>query len=244
MKKNWYVIFAFIAIILVGFSYAINFYFVLDYSISNKSIHWAELGTYFGGVLTPILNFIAILLLIRSLDVQKVSNEKLELQIKATEKSEKVKSFEVTFFQMISSQKQYFESFSLNLSETRSVKSFQATEYIESLVIGLREQHSSDKKIKCVLEKLDKSDQLYSLLRSFFIVVKLVDKKLSCENGFTQEDRLEYIETLINFTDFNQIHLILICCQFLTDYYPVQYLRENDDFINVMNQLELSFDNY
>lgn len=65
---------------------------------------WGQFGDFMGGVLNPILSFISICLLIRSVTLQVQSNSTLKQEIKRQELLEDYKKFEVRFFCLIESQ--------------------------------------------------------------------------------------------------------------------------------------------
>jgi hypothetical protein len=110
---NNYVISATIIIISVFLLYFIRFYVILEYKISDDPSVWGQLGDYTGGIINPILSFISIILLIKSLTIQTEANISLRNEIKNNEKTEKLRSFETLFFNMINSQKELFNCFKI-----------------------------------------------------------------------------------------------------------------------------------
>jgi hypothetical protein len=84
---------------------------------------------------------------------------------------------------------------------------------------------------------------VYSVVRAFYVTVQMVSEKLADRNGFDFVDRRDRLMTLINFTDFAQLRLVLICLQFMS-YPSTKYLRENIDFLAVLGELELKLDSY
>jgi len=101
---NKYIIAAAIAITFVVLSYIYNFYCVLSYSISNDTAVWGQLGDYTGGLLNPILSFITLVLLIKSLSLQNEANLALRKELKNNEKTAKLRLFETQFFNMLNAQ--------------------------------------------------------------------------------------------------------------------------------------------
>ena len=81
------------------------------------------------------------------------------------------------------------------------------------------------------------------MVRSFYIAVKIVTDKLSEEQGFDSHDRLVHLQTLINFTDFSQLRLILIIIQFM-NFKSVQYLKTNAEFNEVLNEVGLNYNSW
>jgi len=246
-----YVIAAIAAIFLVVIFYVARFYFSLGYDISDKPSEWAALGDYLGGVLGPALSFISIVLLIKSLRLQNSANNSLREDLKNSERTEKLRSFEALFFNMIESQKELFKCLSIS-SEGNGESGFRGVEavlWIERAVERLREtdelgtKEESAAAVRQLLEDIDVTDQIFGLTRAFYIIVKLINERLSDDRGFSVEDRKSHILALVNFTDYAHLRLMLICVQFMTRP-SVDYLRDNDDFVDVVNEVGLGFNLY
>ncbi|HEY6436916.1 MAG TPA: hypothetical protein VIY47_10010, partial [Ignavibacteriaceae bacterium] len=90
MKIKAYIIFAATLIVIVYLIYWFRFYVALDYEASKDPAVWGQLGDYVGGVLNPLLSFISIVLLIKSLVLQYEANSNLKIEIKNSEKTEKL----------------------------------------------------------------------------------------------------------------------------------------------------------
>jgi hypothetical protein len=88
------------------------------------------------------------------------------------------------------------------------------------------------------IEALDDNDEIYSVIRTFCIMVKNVNNKISDANGFTLEDRTEFYEMLINFTDYALFRLVLICIKYL-DYSSLDILK-SEEFNTVINMVGAS----
>ena len=78
---NKYIIAAAVTIALVVASYVIHFYIFLGYDLSQDTSVWAQFGDFFGGVLNPMLNFLALVLLIKSLSLQNAANASLRKEL-------------------------------------------------------------------------------------------------------------------------------------------------------------------
>jgi len=247
MKIKTYIISAVILVLFVFLSYWIQFYVVLDYKISKDAADWGQLGDYVGGVLNPLLGFISIVLLIKSLVLQYEANSNLKIEIKNNEKTEKLRSFEVLFFNLISSQKNLFDSFRVNFKASGSAVSqltgVKAVIEIEKKIEEIRQAGGGNSEITNYLTDIDADDQIFGLSRAFYIAVMIITDKLSDANGFSSEDRGTHFKALINFTDFAQLRLIMISVQFL-DFESVKYLRSSDEFAKVVNELGLSYELY
>lgn len=238
---NKYVIAALLAILIVGLSYFVHFYWQLHYEVSNDSTQWADLGSYFGGMLSPILSFLAMILLIKSLSLQNEANLSLQKQLENTEITERLKSFEVLFFNMVNSQKDMFDSLEIRfeLGEEKIIKvGHEAVLFIEEMVEAFENKKVSEQEIAHFINEIDFRDSIYSLTRVFFILVKMVSEKLNDECGFNKNDRTAHFETLINFTDFSQLRLMLICMRYVKSA-PVKYLNEHKEFNDVAQNLKL-----
>ncbi len=206
------------AIALAWLSYWYNFSYLHSYEISTKPGDWGVLGDFLGGVLNPILTFFTIVLLVSSLNLQRESNNHLKSEIEKNEHFEKVRAFESRFFNMIDSQKVLFESFKLSFLNNGEVDvkySSAAVSELEDLILQLKEAKASVSQIKGAIESFDDNDAIYSVTRTFCIIVKTIDGKISEQNGFTLADKKELYETLINFTDYSLFKLVLICTKYL-----------------------------
>jgi hypothetical protein len=243
---NRYVVVSAVLICLVLFSYFAQFYLKLHYVVSDDPEQWGQLGDYIGGVLNPLLSFVSIVLLIRSLSIQLEANKELRLEVEVAKKTEKLRSFEMQLFNMLDSQKTYFDSFRLDADVGGTVVRLSGGEAvirIEDDVEELRGAGSDSLPVIEYLERVDSADRLYGLTRIFYNMVKIVDEKLSDSNGFTDEDRSSHYLTIINFTDFSLLRLIMMSAQFM-DYASTSYLKSNDGFNIVLHSVGLSYDLY
>lgn len=243
---NRYIIAATLFILVVFASYFINFYVVLGYRVSDDSAIWGQLGDYAGGMLNPLLSFIAIVLLIKSLTLQNEANISLRTELQNSEKTEKLRSFEALFFNMINSQKDLFESFIIeSLTEEGEIQliGVKAVMKIEDEIEKIRDRGGSDEDVREYLDNIDKSDQIFGLSRAFYIMVMMVTEKLSDSESFSAEDRKAHFLTLVNFTDFAQLRLIMICIQFMS-FESTKYLRSSIEFKAVIEELRLGYELY
>jgi hypothetical protein len=229
MTSKRIVLFAFSILALTWIAYWYNFGFLQDQGISKTANEWALLGDFLGGVLNPILTFLTILILIQSLTLQKNENDK-------TKQFEKIRSFELHFFNMIDSQKVLFNNLRLrfNANDIVVIKTAgSAVISLEDIVIHLKDNGKTSEDIKLAIESFDHDDSIYSATRTFAIIAKLVQKKLSNEHGFSTVERKEYYEILLSYTDFSLIRLILITMKYLKNA-QVSALQENIEFIETL----------
>lgn len=243
---NKYSISAIIAIAIVALSYIYKFYYVLNYSISNDTAVWAQLGDYAGGLLNPVLSFISIILLIKSLTLQNEANLALRKELKNNKKTDKLRAFENQFFNMLDSQNKYFKSFKIQiLQDEDCIDLFgaEAVIEIEEVIEEIREQNKKTEDIVNFLDGVDSNDQLFGVTRTFYILVKIISDQLSDDNGFSRQERESHMLTLINFTDFPVLRLIMISMQFL-DYKSVEYLKESVEFNSTLSEVGIGWDLY
>lgn len=207
-----------------GFYY---FNFGINGTLSQSSEVWGQFGDYVGGVVNPLLGFITIYLLIQSLTLQREANTTLITQIKAQEKLEDFKKFELRFFSLIEAQDVNFNKLKIltvkdtaedneasnvaNLKlapEIIKLKGSDAVNYIdENLGVLVRANVSSAEIIEW-LDNLDMDDHFFSIARRFYLVVKLIDDKT------IDEERDEQYEALLNLTDMKILVLIIIICHY------------------------------
>lgn len=242
---NRYIVIAILLIVSVCSSYVLNFYFKLGYVISDKPDAWGQLGDFIGGLINPILSFMSFVFIIKSLNLQNEANLELREEVKSTRKTEKLRSFETQLFHMIGSQRASFESFKVN--EVLDEKVWERCEVeaviaIEAEVQRLRASFGDDVVIG-YLEAVDPKDQIYGLTRIFYNMVKMISEKLSDSHGFCLEDRKSHYLTLINFTDFALLRLIMMIAQFM-DYPSTEYLKNNLEFSSVLDEIGLNYSHY
>lgn len=243
---NRYVIAAAISILGVAAAYWYQFAIVLGYGISADGAAWENFGSYVGGVAGPIVSFISLFFIVQSLRLQNEANEALKNELKGNEKSEKLKSFSALFFNMIESQKTLLEKFKIPFSENGvsiSRRGVDAIMKIEDDVAELRRIGGSDESIKQYVKDLDVSDQIFGILRAFYISIKMVSEKLSNTEGFSRAEREDYFNTLLNFTDFAQLRLIVMGMQFI-DCTASNYLSNNNEFVSVLSDAGITLPLY
>lgn len=249
---NWYLFAAVTYIVTVVLIYIVKFCGLFgDGSVDDFAI-WGQFGDYFGGSLNPILSFISVMLLINSLKLQNKSlrlqnqaNSDLRIQLDENRKAEKIRVFDTLFFNLIDAQTKLFENFEINFSskEFQKKEGINAFTYIEDRVIFLRETCSGNEEITEFLTAIDSKDQIYSILRGFSTAVKLITENLTEKEGFSFKDRRDHLTTLINFTNFSQIKLILMAAQFL-DYYGAEYLKSSEDLKLVLSEMDIELELY
>ncbi|TCW80669.1 hypothetical protein C5O80_27060 [Burkholderia sp. SRS-46] len=107
----------------------------------------------------------------------------------------------------------------------------------------MREVNATNDQLKQYVERIDSTDQIFGVVRAFYISVKLVSEKLSDTQGFSVVERKDFLGTLINLTDFAQLRLILLGVQ-LIDSKAAKYLRNEQEFVSVLRDVGLNLDPY
>lgn len=205
-----------------------------------------QLGDYFGGVLNPILAFVSIVLIVKSMNLQIDANKEIKSEITRLKKAEGLRAFENKFFNMLKVQDAAFKEFNLTLKEGSLSTTYErsaAVAAIEDKIENCRSEDDSNSVIRNFLRECDSHDQIFSAARTFYICVKYIIEHLSDDLNFSQEDRKEYIKTLINFTEFSLVRLNMISLQFM-DYQSVGYLKKCDDFNRVLKDFNIDYESY
>ena len=114
---------------------------------------------------------------------------------------------------------------------------------LEDEVGRLRINSLDVEEITAYLEKIDATDQVFGVTRVFYNMVRMISDKLSDFNGFSLEDRRSHYLTLINFTDFALLRLVVMSAQFMR-YPSTEYLKSSEEFNAVLNEVGLSYDLY
>ncbi len=214
------ILLSFLLILVVWFAYFIKF--GTGGAISSSTEVWGQFGDYIGGVINPLLSFVTIILLIHSLSEQQVANKSLMKETKRQERLEEFRKFETRFFNLIEMQRNGFESFAIEYQAIELVKvsGARAASYIEKTVMTLVDDGYTKAEIKIRIEQLDPNDHLYSLFRRFYLIVKLIDEKLSIDQ------REEYYEALVNLSEMKLICMVCMLASFF-DWESVRHIRNS-----------------
>ncbi|ELS8101189.1 hypothetical protein QPJ22_003143, partial [Escherichia coli] len=197
-------------IIIAWGAYSLKF--GIGYLSTQDADVWGQFGDFMGGVLNPILSFISICLLIRSVTLQVQSNVTLTQEIKRQELLEDYKKFEMRFFCLIEAQESNYSKLRImidngadNDDEHTDVtpkgttlieyKVNNAVTYIDDNLCILVKGSIDNERIALWLESLDVDDHFFSLVRRFYLLVKLIDDKIE------HDKKEEQYELLINLTD-------------------------------------------
>lgn len=244
MKINKYTTIALVFIGLIVAIYMAQFYFRLDYVLSDKTSDWVNFSSFVGGLITPILSFLSLILLLHSLSLQNEANTALKDEVIQNKRNEKFRSFETHFFNLLEAQKSAFNNFNVkNLNNVDIYAGIEGVDYLEDLIEEIRNKGGNDQDIREKLDIIDKSDKIYNTIRIFYNITKMTTEKLSNKQGFSLDERKNQFHTLINFTEFAQLRLVLISMQFM-DWPSAHYLKDNQEFVEVIEELKLDMDPY
>lgn len=202
------------------------FNFGVNGHLSSKTDVWAQFGDYLGGVVNPILSFITIYLLINSIKLQREANSSLIDEVKRQESLEEYKKFEVRFFHLVECQDSNFERFCVQVGDidgqtdgvVEEFTSGAAVTYLEDNIVILVKAKVKKEVITKWLSEVDANDCIFSVVRRFYLIVKLID---NC--GVERED---YYETLVNLTDIKIISLVAMACTYY-EWDIVKYIHDS-----------------
>ncbi|WP_141111042.1 hypothetical protein [Chromobacterium haemolyticum] len=226
MKNNRIIYLSIACILATAFIFATNFH---EQEISKNSVSWSEFGSYFGGTLGPILSFMSIVLLIKSLDLQMAANKTIIEDSDHQKKIEEQKNFETQFFNLINTQQQHFEQFKIITPATKkTIQNTFAVTYIENKIVAhINRGHSKNEIIKN-LETIDPNDAIFSCTRRFNLIIRTIKA-----SNF-QTEKISYYEKLINLTDHKLLCLIAIACIYFRDWPHVKEILSS----GVLNELK------
>ena len=240
MKIDRYVLVALaLTAIAIGL-YAQQFW---SYELSDDPNEWAQLGDYIGGTLNPILSFASVLLIVRSLDLQRLANNALQKQISESQRTELTRAFEAKFYGMLKVQSENFSRLAITKPNGEQAVSADAVIWIEAMIENIRSRGGDDAEVLQFLEQIDTRDQLYGLLRGFYVTVKFIINGLSDPTRFEKSDRELEITNLINFSDFALVRLYKMMMQF-TQSPAALYLGSCEELGSVMHDLGLDAAHY
>ena len=208
-----------LAFALVIISFIANFH---SRDISSDLQDWNNFGGFVGGTLGPLLSFLSIILLIKTLELQVRSSNSLDEEIKRTKKQDKLTTFESHFFNMLSAQKNNFDEFYLEFEGVKEDGVASANK-IDDLIYQLKSRGGKKIHVQNIISKIDYHGSLFNAARIFYVICKIIEEHLSDSQGFDKKKRAEYYQTLIYFTDYALLRLI---CVYIV-YYPETKIASN-----------------
>lgn len=214
------------------FVYSLNFNEWAGFS-SDKG-DWGTFGDFIGGFSNPIITFITMCMLIKSIDLQKDANESIieqNTQIKNSKNRQKeiedLRSFESTFYNLAEVARQEYGR--LRIKEPSGKEHFEsyAVSYIEEEIIRQHTHNIETGKQSDFLAIFDKLDEqssmaLFSSVRSFYILFKITTE--ACPTAYQER----YIE-ICNYT-MPVRFLNLVCIARAYSDWDILSLLENHNF--------------
>lgn len=177
---------------------------------------WGTFGDFIGGVTNPILTFISIVMLVRSLRLQKDANASIISQnehiLKDSLRQKEIddlRSFESTFYNLAGVARNGFDGFTII---GRGKKSYEA-----SFAVNFLEKHmhteSNHKSPSALMEHFTKIDDdngmaIYSVVRSFYVLIKFTSE--TCP----ENHKHIYFDICNHIMPVKFLHLVCLSCVF------------------------------
>lgn len=145
---------------------------------------WGTFGDFIGGVTNPILTFLSIIMLIRSLKLQKDANSSIlsqnEQLLKDSLRQKEIddlRSFESSFYNLAEVARKGFENFKLTGWAGEVYDSSFAVNFLEKHMLTQSNLKSPDELTKH-FTKMDDVNALaiYSVVRSFYVLIKFTNE--------------------------------------------------------------------
>lgn len=213
VNSSIYIAFAISIILIVLFSYICNF---SSLGLSTNQAEWAQFGDYFGGVLNPILAFLAFLALLKTISLQSkaidISKEELSATRQELEKSriaqeEQSKSlqlqnkatqfqtFENTFFKLIDTHNSLISEFTMVPYKGDKALSYYLTQFKNTDTFLSKDNDnnifSDPLKIKTNFQLTGNGINL-KFIETIYIILKLI------ENNIDKGNEKFYIEVMLS----------------------------------------------
>ncbi len=235
-----YLILSATCITLVIGGYITAFAFIYEMPISKSPSDWAALGDYAGGLLNPILSFFSVILIVKSIEVQRESNSHFKSEIDRAKTESHLRTFEAKLFGLIAAQSEQFRTFTLHFESSENEKSeLHGVEAALALEDVLAELISSgiSPNMELILSHFDRNDSILSCIRRFYVPLKVIMNELSDQKGFCRDLREDYVETLINFTDLSLLRVIILGSETLA-HATAKFVDDNSELSTVLERLD------
>lgn len=153
--------------------------------LSADKGEWGTFGDFVGGFSNPIITFITMCMLIKSIDLQKDANESIIEQnnhIKNSEERQKeledLRSFESTFYSLAEVARQEYSRLRIIEPGGKEYLESYAVSYIEEEIIRQHKaniEKGTHSDFSVMFDKLDEQSSmgLFSSVRSFYILFKI-----------------------------------------------------------------------
>ncbi|KGM22223.1 hypothetical protein [Stenotrophomonas maltophilia] len=230
------------AIVAVVASYVYAFAFHFKLPVSGDPSHWGALGDYVGGILNPGLSFASILLIIRTIQLQRESNDVLRAELDTTRRESKLRALDGKLQLLIAAQSEELKNFKLSFKLADGTMNIRngvaAILYLEELILDCLEKGGSPN-FELLLEHLDFEDSLLGALRRFYIPLRTIVQDLSGSNGFSEGIRDQYVENLIGLTNFSLLRVVMLSARHLNSA-PAEYIRNSPDLERALVSMQFS----
>lgn len=177
---------------------------------------WGTFGDFVGGVTNPILTFFTMIMLIKSINLQKEANESIIKQNKhMLEDSERQKemddlrSFESSFYSLAAVSRREFDALQINGRNKKKYTDANAVVYLEKYLINACKSNNAEE-LKEMFSRFDtdSSMAIFSAVRSFYILFKFTNE--SCPEKYKER----YYE-IANYTmPIKFLHLVCLAYVF------------------------------
>ncbi|ELY5851473.1 hypothetical protein SNN74_004260, partial [Cronobacter turicensis] len=192
--------------------------------LSNDKGEWGTFGDFVGGVLNPILTFITIVMLINSLQLQREANEQLIKDERRQEKDVLLKRFEDSFYNLISSEREEFSCFTINLNGEEYRSSAAVSKLEEAVLFFIDEQRIKNSKcdisnVRDYINNIDEhsSMSIFSMVRCVYVVFKVIKDKCP------QEHQDYYLDIFMNMLPVKLVNLVALISVYM-DWHNVSYI--------------------
>ena len=240
--KKWHLISLALAVCALPAAYFLYFGSILQHPISQDPSEWGALGDYLGGIANPLLSFISILLIVNSLKLQRKANASIRVELKLSKRIENIRIFEERFFRLIDALRSQYEELEIEFhNEDKTTTTLRATKAVKRIEDSIAKfvESGANNSITMFIKQCDEDDHIYSCLRRFSVVIRLVSNDLSASRGYTDQERRRYFESLVNFSDFGLIRLVVATCSY-NESEAAREIRENVEFSDVCKSLGLT----
>lgn len=228
MRKE--IAFGLLAICGALLAYYLNFDKGLGLS-QNKG-DWGVFGDFLGGFANPIITFMTMCMLIKSIDLQREANNALIEQNTNIKSTEEIRSFESTFFNLNEVMKHEFSR--VEIKEKNMIHhASNAVTLIEKSLIALRQNNKniSESDVRKAFERLDENSgmSIYSAIRSFSVLIRYI---LDNSPDGLQE---KYLRIAVGISPVKALQLICIA-KALSNWQALDIVSED----NFFSKFELS----
>lgn len=195
--------------------YFYQFGYRVPSELSPKQEVWGQFGDFLGGVLNPVLTFITMMFLAGSLRLQAEANTQLIEDSRRNERIEKIRKFEIQFFNLIDLLKTNFDKLTITINDT-NYSSTKAVTEIENHLLEMIHEEKTKSELVDFLINLDSNDDVFSATRTLSLLIQKI------ESQCLEEHKKEYYALLKGLLSHKFICLIII----YSNYFEWSHLKE------------------